>query len=75
MTDYQKMLDLFRAIGVKVELVEGYFSPGGIKTDPAGIVKFQGLSIVAYDGQDEITHEFLMDGSYWRTATGSAYSA
>lgn len=73
--DYRKMLDLFSKIGVKFEECEGYFSTDGIKTDPQDIIKFQGLSVLTYDGEDDVTHRFLMDGSHWCTSSSSAYSA
>ncbi|GAC1603547.1 MAG: hypothetical protein NVS3B25_32290 [Hymenobacter sp.] len=75
MTDYQRMLGLFTELGVTFEETEGYFSTGGIKSDPHGIIKFQGLTVLSYDGQYDVTHEFFMDGSYWRTDAGRAYSA
>lgn len=77
MTDYQKMLGLFTAIGVKFMLSEGYASTGGkmVPDAPQSMVQFQAITVESYDGEYTVYHEFLMDGSYWRTSAGIPYSA
>ena len=77
MTDYQKMLDLFTAMGIETQLANGWASTGGkmIPDAPREMTEFQAICVESYDGEYTTYHEFLMDGSYWRTSAGRAYSA